>query len=215
MSDKPIHAIQYQAGQVIEENISFEDFMARYEGQRVEYHMGKVIARMPNNKRHQELILFLTLLLSAYLGFRKIGKLFLDGYQMRLADDMPMRQPDLLVVLAEHYSRLEKTRVNGAADLVIEIISPTTGSDDRGDKFYEYQKGGVPEYWIIDPENEEVDIYILDEKGRYKKEKNSHEKIVSQKLTGFVLDIEILWQAQLPEFPEALELVQEMLKTDA
>lgn len=205
---------QYQAGQVIEENVSFEDFMARYEGQRVEYHMGKVIAKMANNDHHQLILGFLYMILKAFLGYKKLGEVYLDGYQMFLAENMPMRQPDLLIVLKEHYALVERNRLNGPADIVIEIISPSTGNVDRGDKFYEYQKGGVPEYWIIDPENEEVDIYILDEKGRYKKEKNSHEKIISQILKGFVLDIAILWQDELPEFPEALELVQAMLKAD-
>lgn len=213
MSEK--QSIPYQAGEILEENISFEELMARYEGQPVEFVHGKVIVKVPNNQRHQLVMGFLYILLSAYLGFTKLGKVFLDGYQMQLDDEKTPRQPDLLVVLEKHYSRLEKTRVNGAADLVIEIISPATGKADRGEKFYEYQNGGVPEYWIIDPETEEVLIYVLDEKGLYKRDTETSSKIVSHILPRFILDAKILWQESLPELPEAVEIVKEMLNADA
>lgn len=215
MTEKPIEQVVYHEGEIIEENISFEEFMARYEGQHVEYYMGKVISRMPNNKQHQLILGFLYLLLSAYLSFTKAGKVFLDGYQMRLADDLPVRQPDLLVVLAANYQKIEKTRLNGAADIVIEIISPATGSNDRGEKFYEYQKGGVPEYWIIDPESKQIDIYSLDLEKHYQRISESKNLIISQVLSKFVFDAKILWQEELPELEEIIELVEEMLETNA
>jgi len=63
-----------------------------------------------------------------------------------------LRQPDLLVVLAEHRDRITDTGMRGAPDLVVEVLSPTTRSTDLRDKPAEYAGLGVAEYWCIDPE---------------------------------------------------------------
>jgi Uma2 family endonuclease len=196
---------------IIEENVSFEDFCLRYEGQRVEWHAGKVIAKMSNNEQHQYLLNLLQTILNLYLMFTQKGRLYSDGYQMRLGDDIPARQPDLLIVFKEHYERIKHQYLDGAADVVIEIISPATGHVDRGDKYYEYQNGAVPEYWIIDPESKRVDIYHLDDEGHYQPIQ-ADGKIISKELPNFVLDTVLLWQDNLPEGQEVVDLVQGMIK---
>lgn len=209
MTEKTFEQVKY--GEIIEENVSFEEFCLRYEGQRVEWHGGKVIAKMSNNEEHQAFIMFFSVLLSLYLGFKKMGKIYHDGYQMRLAPDDPARQPDLLIVFKEHYERIKHQYLDGSADVVIEIISPATGHVDRGDKYYEYQNGGVPEYWIIEPESKRVDVYHLDDEGHYQPIQGDG-KIISQELPNFVLDVTLLWQDDLPEGQAIVDLVQGMLK---
>jgi Uma2 family endonuclease len=258
MSDNPTHAIQYQAGEVIEENISFLDFVERYEGQPVEWHMGrvvakqnfvsieeeegpiveenvsyedfaeryeglpvewhmgKVIAKMVNNtKQHQSVLVILQFILSLYLSLRKVAALIPEGYKMRLSDNTPARMPDLMIVLEGHYERRKELELEGAADLVIEIISPSTGYIDRGKKFYEYQNGGVPEYWIVDPESQQVDVYHLNEKGKYQRIGTENGVIISKVLKGFRLAAPILWEEELPDGEFLLKLIQEMHKNDA
>lgn len=196
---------------IIEENVSFEDFCLRYEGQNVEWHAGKVIQKMSNNEQHQAFLMFLSVLFSLYLGYRKMGKVYTDGYQMRLGDDVPARQPDLLIVFKEHYDRIKHQYLDGAADVVVEIISPATGHVDRGDKYYEYQNGAIPEYWIIDPESKRVDVYHLDDEGHYQPI-HGNGKIISKELPNFVLDVALFWQNDLPEGQQVVDLVQGMLK---
>ena len=70
-------------------------------------------------------------------------------------------EPDLVVVLAEHASRIRRERIEGAPDLVVEILSPSTAYRDRGLKLDLYQKAGVSEYWIVDPERKVVQQYVL------------------------------------------------------
>lgn len=70
-------------------------------------------------------------------------------------------EPDLVVVLAEHASRIRRERIEGAPDLVVEILSPSTAYRDRGMKLDLYQKAGVSEYWIVDPERKVVQQYVL------------------------------------------------------
>lgn len=76
-------------------------------------------------------------------------------------DDRPtVVQPDLLVACAEHL-RTERGIV-GAPELVIEILSPETGYADRKRKFNLYEKYGVAEYWIVDIDEQVLELYHHD-----------------------------------------------------
>ena len=61
------------------------------------------------------------------------------------------REPDVLFLAKEHLGRLRDSHIEGPADLVVEIVSKESRGRDRGEKFYEYGEGGVPEYWLLDP----------------------------------------------------------------
>ena len=65
-------------------------------------------------------------------------------------------EPDLVVVLGEHASLIGREGIEGAPDLVVEILSPLRASRDHGLKLDLYQKSGVSEYWIVDPERRVV-----------------------------------------------------------
>jgi Uma2 family endonuclease len=88
---------------------------------------------------------------------------------MRVLSNGNAREPDIFFIERQHTNRLTSRQLEGPADLAIEIISEESVNRDRVDKFYEYQKGGVREYWIIDPREgrQRVDLYVLDETGRY------------------------------------------------
>lgn len=70
-------------------------------------------------------------------------------------------QPDILFIFRENFAILTDENVKGAPDLVVEIISPTTKSIDRGFKKIIYEKFGVKEYWIIDPDEQIIEVYVL------------------------------------------------------
>jgi len=65
----------------------------------------------------------------------------------------------------EHIDRITK-QYFGIPDLVVEMLSESTTKNDKEDKFYEYEKAGIPEYWIVDPETKTIEVYTL-EKGVY------------------------------------------------
>jgi Uma2 family endonuclease len=75
-----------------------------------------------------------------------------------LSDDT-LVEPDIVVVCDP--SQLDKRGCNGAPNLVIEILSPSTSRKDQKIKFRLYQKAGVQEYWIVDPESRVVQVHIL------------------------------------------------------
>lgn len=74
-------------------------------------------------------------------------------------------QPDLLVVCDK--SKLDEAGCNGAPDWIVEILSPSTAVKDLNNKYQLYQARGVKEYWIIDPSNNYLTVYLLDISGKY------------------------------------------------
>lgn len=74
-------------------------------------------------------------------------------------------QPDLLVICDK--SKLTGTGYVGTPDLIIEIASPSTARSDKIYKFNLYEKFGVKEYWIIEPESKIISVFTLGENGRY------------------------------------------------
>jgi len=76
-------------------------------------------------------------------------------------------QPDLLFIRKERLHIVTEPNIQGAPDLVVEILSPPTAALDRGAKMLLYAKYGVPHYWILDSDRLILEIYELQE-GDYK-----------------------------------------------
>jgi Uma2 family endonuclease len=166
---------------------------------------GEVIVLTPASDRHQDLADFLTAILRVYTEARGLGVVRSAPFQMKTGPELPGREPDVLFIATEHLERLKKTFLDGPADLVIEITSPESRLRDRGEKFAEYELGGVKEYWLINPEREEADFYRLDERGRYRlTEPNSEGVYRSVVLPGFRLKVGWLWQEPLPPVLDVL-----------
>jgi Uma2 family endonuclease len=73
-----------------------------------------------------------------------------------------IREPDVLFVAREHQDRVGE-QVFGPPDLVMEVTSATTHRTDRVEKYAEYARAGIPEYWIVDPQAETVEVFVLRE----------------------------------------------------
>ena len=74
-------------------------------------------------------------------------------------------KPDIFVVCDK--TKLTEKNVQGAPDLVVEILSPNTALKDRNQKFEIYKKSGVKEYWIVDPYNLTIEVYDFENDGKY------------------------------------------------
>lgn len=72
-------------------------------------------------------------------------------FQIKLGPEASRREPDVLFVSKTNLERLTENRLEGPADLAVDIISPESRARDRGEKFYEHEQGGVTEYWLIEP----------------------------------------------------------------
>jgi Uma2 family endonuclease len=75
-------------------------------------------------------------------------------------NDNTVVQPDIMIICDKN--KLDGKRCNGAPDMIIEILSPSSTGRDMLIKYKKYQEAGVREYWIADPENKAVYVNILD-----------------------------------------------------
>jgi Uma2 family endonuclease len=195
--------------------MSFAAYLKAYdsvEGIQTEWNTGEV-AVYPNdrNLQHQEILVFLVVLLDLYLSFKSSGRLLLHGIPMYLGDDRAAREPDLMILLNDNLHRLKPTYLEGRADVVIEIVSPESSERDRGMKLSEYEAAGAPEYWLFDPLRTEARIYALHDDGRYHPVAyDSEGRMVSPLLTGFALKPELLWTERLPMGMEIVRLAEAM-----
>ncbi len=165
---------------------------------------GKVILMSPPSDRHQDLSDFLTALMRIFVEEHGLGKVRSAAFQMKLATSG--REPDILFVAKENLDRVKKNRLVGPADLAVEIVSPESRKRDRQTKFLEYEQAGVKEYWLIDPEREQVEFYFLDERGVYQAIPLDEDVFHSEVLKGLELDTAWLWQEPLPPLMHVLKV---------
>ncbi|MBC8162204.1 MAG: Uma2 family endonuclease [Roseiflexaceae bacterium] len=202
MAEAVIEASTEQVAGEQRMRMTYEQFVAHGSEEHAEWVDGEVIFFMPPLSLHQQLIVFLTKLISLYADLLDLGTLLVAPTEMRIRPDGNAREPDVLFLAKQHVSRLDTHRVNGPADLVIEIISKESVGRDRGDKFYEYQEGGVREYWIVDPRpgKERVDVYHLDQQARYVAVlPDANNRFHSLVLPGFWFQEEWLREQTIPE----------------
>ncbi len=189
---------------VREATISFEEFLERCEGEHAEWVNGKVVAMAPIGDEHADLSDFLQMLLRHWAEQHDSGIVRSEPFVMKTGAALPGRSPDVLFLAKENLSRLKKSHIEGPADLAVEIISPDSRGRDRGEKFYEYEQGGVREYWLIDPERKQVEFYQRGEDGIYRLVGVQEGIYRSPVLPGLWLKIEWLWQRPLPPVLDVL-----------
>jgi Uma2 family endonuclease len=191
--------------------MSYDEYLAwEDEGAHGEWVNGEVIVFMPPTLLHQRLSGLLGTLLSTYARHLNLGLVLAAPVEMQLFPGRSSREPDLLFVAREHLDRLTPERLVGPADLVVEIVSDSSVGRDRGDKFYEYQEAGVPEYLIIDPRpgKQRVDFFRLTAEGTYLAIlPDAAGRYHSLVLPGFWFDPEWLWQDPLPNALTVLGMI--------
>ena len=153
---------------------TYADYLTWMDDVRRELYDGFIKLMTPApSRRHQELSVNLTIIFGSFL-IHKDCKLYHAPSDVsfpknrKSKDDQliyTVLQPDLYVVC--DLSKLDDRGCLGAPDLVIEIISAKNSKRDIKDKFEIYQEHGVREYWIVNPSDENVTVFVLDEKRKF------------------------------------------------
>jgi len=120
---------------------------------------------------HQEISMNLSTQISVYLK-GKPCKVYAKPFSVRLTegdekedeDVKNVFEPDITVVCDQ--SKIDKQGYKGILHLIIEIVSPSSIKHDRVTKFNQYEKAGVLEYWIVEPEGKLVSVFLLQSNGR-------------------------------------------------
>ena len=150
---------------------TFADALTWKEDERIVIVDGEAFMMAPPSRGHQKISGELFGQLREYLKGKKC-EVYAAPFAVRLFEedgDRPedvdtLVEPDISVVCEA--SKLDDAGCKGAPDLVMEILSPSTTRHDRFTKFNLYQRAGVREYWIVDPLEKTVQVFVL-ENGRY------------------------------------------------
>lgn len=163
----------------------------------------------PASARHEELVSFLGDIFRTYTKVLQLGRVLQNPFQMKLPGKKgSSREPDVMFVAKANINRLETGLLRGPADLVVEVTSPESEWRDRHDKFIEYAAGNVPEYWIIDPAQQQAEFYRRNQQGQYERQSLDEQgRYYSQALPGFWLKPEWLWRESLPDTVLVLKTV--------
>ena len=128
-------------------------------GVRLELVEGEIVVSPSPIPEHSTVILELGRMLLDHVEENDLGEVF--GDVDTILDDYNVRRPDLLFFSKSRLDFVGEKAMEGPPDLAVEIISPSSGTVDRKEKFNEYRKAGVQNYWIIDPKQRSFEGYVL------------------------------------------------------
>lgn len=170
--------------------LTYADWLAfPDDGRLYEIIEGELFVTPPPNVEHQRVSREIEFRLLQHLRTHASGEVFYAPIGVRLGEE-DVLEPDIVVVLNQHRDRIGRQTIEGAPDLVVEILSPGTAKRDLGPKRARYEAAAVPEYWIVDPEKRRIEVLSL-RQGRYQRHGlfESGETLGSPLLGGFELEV--------------------------
>jgi Uma2 family endonuclease len=143
---------------------TYEDWLKLPDdGYRYEVIDGVLYVSPPPLIRHQRTSIRFETRFMDFLKLHPLGEILHAPVGVRLPNQPVPFQPDIVFVRAERLGIIGEHYIEGAPDLVVEILSPSNWLYDRREKMRVCQEAGVPEYWIVDPRAETVEIYVLEQ----------------------------------------------------
>ena len=156
---------QPPAGRIV---LTYEDYCALPDdGRRYEILDGELSMTPSPSVAHQRFAGNLFVVLHAHIRRHAAGEILIAPVDVILAKTTVV-VPDLVFVSRERLGIVTSRGVEGAPDLVVEILSPGTASRDRVEKAHIYARHGVRHYWLADPETRVLEVYELGE-GQYRR----------------------------------------------
>ncbi|MBI5206190.1 MAG: Uma2 family endonuclease [Candidatus Firestonebacteria bacterium] len=139
---------------------TYEDYLKTPEDKRYSLIEGELFMTPAPITYHQRISKKIYYELEKFIRDKKMGEVFYAPYDIYL-DNENVFQPDVLFVSKDRLNIIGEKNIQGAPDLVIEILSESTAYMDFGKKKRLYAKFGVKEYWIVDPQERIVELYSL------------------------------------------------------
>ncbi len=173
--------------------LTYEEFqdLPREDGRRrLELIEGEVFVTPSPNTRHQRAVGRIFRTLSDFVEEHDLGEVFIAPYDVVFSRWTAL-EPDLLFIRKERSGIVTDANVQGAPDLVVEVLSPSNRAHDRERKLRVYEAAGVPELWYLDPSEKTAEILNLDGDGRYAVTAalSGNDAIVSTALPGLFLGL--------------------------
>ena len=143
---------------------TIKDYMSLPNGKRYQLLGGELIVAPSPTSKHQSILFRLARAMHDTVDSNQAGRVWVAPLDVVLSD-YDVVQPDILFVSNTRANILTEANIQGAPDLVVEILSPATAQHDREYKRTLYSRHGVREYWLVDPEEDVVEVWTESESG--------------------------------------------------
>lgn len=182
---------QPPAGRIV---LTYEDYcLLPDDGRRYEILEGELCVTPSPSRSHQRVALNLLVLLHAFVSARGLGEVYIAPFDVIL-EKTSVVVPDLLFVARERLQIVTARGVEGAPDLMVEILSPETGSRDRVEKAQIYARHGVRHYWLVDPDAHAIETFELGGEGYHPAGRAAGETtFVPSLFPGLTISLSSLW----------------------
>ena len=142
---------------------TYEDYLNTPDDTRHELLDGELVMVPSPRTSHQQVAGELFIILQLYVRRTELGEFFIAPFDVVLwdGDEANVVEPDLLFVSTARASIITEANVQGAPDLVVEVLSPSTEGRDKGRKRELYARHGVGEYWLVDPDARSIEVLRL------------------------------------------------------
>ncbi len=173
---------------------TYEDYQQLPEGAPFQLIDGQLVMSPSPAYRHQRIALDLAVALHQFARDQGAGEVLSAPMDVRLGGDVV--QPDVLFVADARRALIGEQAIEGAPDLVVEILSPSNAYDDMQTKRLLYERHGVAEYWLVDPHLRTVEVLANAETG-FRRTAFAREDgaVASRVLDGFAVDLADLFPA--------------------
>ena len=172
---------------------TYEDYCRLPEGSPYQLIGGELVMTPSPTPYHQMVSIKLELQMAGFVLDKGLG-IVLDAPVDVYLDEEETYQPDIIFIASSRLDIIEEKRIKGAPDLVVEILSPGTGYYDLRSKYKVYEKSGVREYWIVDPQQKSVQVFCLrDGKFVLDQEAEQQGTVRSRVIAGLEVQVESIF----------------------
>jgi len=173
---------------------TYNDYLQIDDNNRYEIYRGGLIMVPAPNLWHQIYSRNLEYLMWSYVKEKNLGQVFYAPVDVILSED-DVYQPDIVFVSMERLDIAKDRGIFGAPDVIVEIISPNTTIYDTIEKREVYEEYGVKEFWLVNPDEKAVEIFVLKD-GVYKRHSYARKdgKVNSKVINGFIADLKDIFE---------------------
>ena len=170
-----------------------KEYMTTPEDKRYQLLDGELVLAPSPTQRHQAIVAQLFVALRQFVNDNGLGRVWFAPLDVVLSN-YDVAQPDILFVSNDRANIITEANIQGAPDLVVEILSPATAEYDRGYKQLLYGRHGTQEYWLVDPDAGTVEVQSITDAGLelhglYQR----GQTLTSPLLEGLSIDLELIF----------------------